>query len=294
MNQREMLMYDNEYKKSVLAIMNTIVNTRDLPNKNSMSSLRYYKVLNDTIIRSMECNEDIQKDSRIYKLVKKYLPVLLYIDIEFGRTFTIYKIAADMLYNTNDPSLYNKIDMSCTIVEEDDKFMSSTKVEIRPSIRLLYNNIGVIYELSPVVVYNNKDIPYSFYRIYIDTKIELKSILENEEIKSSISKLIDTDYLIQEMAMLITLAYMKSIIPIKDYSKFLKMDEEEDKEDTSIDEVEDLEQYDDIWYNIYDINISLYKIASADISVLKKTLRKINNIIKHAKEEVIEETYNEK
>ena len=294
MNQKELSVYDDGYKKSsILVIMNTIANVKECYNITGTNPMLYYKRLEDTIIKDMENNKDIQKDSRFYKLIEKYLSVLVYGNIYFYHDGISYRISADMLYNTYNKNSYDKITLCCTIsaelCEKTDKYITRFKnIKISPSLKLSYKNITTICESNPIYVKNETS--YSFYEIYIKAKNSLRTpLIENDcNMENSIEDMINIEYLLQDMAMLITLFYMKSIVPIDDYSKFLKLDEK--KENVSSMDVNDisleLKHYNEIGRNIFNIESSLYDIGTKDLDLLKDTLKKINNIVNESKSKI--------
>lgn len=297
MNQREILMYDDEYKRSVLAIMNIIANAKNCYNMTGKNLVLYYKILEGIIIKDMENNKDIQKDSRLYKLIEKYLPSLVYGDIYFYPDSISYTVFTDMLYNTDNmldscaTIPYNKIGLRCTISaklceKNDSPFTRFKDIEISPSLKILYKKYNNTCESKPL--YSKNEQYYSFYQIYINIKNSLKDLIEDYNIKNTIVDIMDIEYLLQEMAMLITLFYMKTVVPIDDYSKFLELDEK--KENISSTDVNDtnleLKHYSEIGRDIFNIESSLYEIGSIDLNLLKDTLKKINKIISGSKIEI--------
>ena len=249
----------------------------------------YYEMLEDTIIKDMENNDEIVKDSRIYKLVAKYLLVLLYGNIQFSCSDTSYSTSADMLYNITNKHSYNKIELGCTISAKLCKtiYGRPTKyidIEILPSLELSYKNITTTRESKPIYV--KDEYHYSFYQIYIDTKKSLKDLIKNDyDMENGISNIIDIEYLSQDMAMLITLFYMKNIVSADNYSKFLKLDEKEENivlKDTN----HELKQYSGIVRRIFDIESSLYEIGAIDPNLLEYTLKKISSIVDESKSKI--------
>ena len=287
MNQNEMLMYDMKYKKSVLAIMNIIAEKmKTLPVTKGrycmgVDPISYYKTLEDTIIKEMKDNEDIQKDSRVYKLVEKYISVLLYRDIYFKPNGITNTISADMVYNVDNKESYSKITLDCSILAKiptrnNRKF---TDIEISPSIKISYNNITTIYDSNPIA---KDDYCYNFNQIYINTINSLKHLIDdNHDMKNTISKIIDIKYLLQDMAMLITIFYMNSIISVDDYSKFLilKIDESKENKDCIFLHIDK---------NIDLIRSILYDIGKVDITLMNRILGKMNKIMKNAQNEAID------
>lgn len=291
MNREEMLTYNDKHKRSVIAIMNIIANTKGSCNIRGTDPILYYKTLEDTIMKDMENDEDIQKDSRLYRLIEKYLPALVYGDIYFGNSNISHSISADMLYNIDNKDSYSRITLCCNIsvkIHDEpvygnpDKF---TSIEIFPSLKLSYKNITTTCESNPIYVKDNSS-SYSFYQIYINTKKSLRDLIENNyDMENSIADIVDIGYLLQEMAMIITLFYMKSIVPTDDYSKFIKLNEK--KEDMSSEDTNlELKHYSEIGRDIFNIESSLYEIGSIDLDLLKDTLKKINSIVDESKSRI--------
>ena len=110
-----------------------------------------------------------------------------------------------------------------------------------------------------------------------------KVIINNKNFSHTISNLTgDIETFTQDMAMLLTLFYMKSVVSVKDYSKFLKMSntiKEEDKKPKN----DDILEY--INHSIFDINKNLYLIGDKNKRLLRSTIKRINKII----EEICEE-----
>lgn len=287
MDKNEMVYFDNDYKRSVLAIMNTLVSNLPIPDRSIMGLDDYRKALRNAIIDIMESNKDIQKDSRIYKLVKKYLYSLLYTDIYFrvnGRT--LWSINIYNVYSVNALT-YDEISIYCSIEAKTSKDTGLLKdIEVSPSIKVTCNDTKVIYEV-PGLVISSEECSfefYNFYAIYSELKSNMIMIINDKnDLSHNISNLSgDIETFVQDMAMLLTLFYMKSVVSIKDYSKFLKISntiEKEDKKSNNDDIIEYINQ------SIYDINKNLYRIGDKNKRLLRSTIKRINKII----EEICEE-----
>ena len=233
----------------------------------------------------MEYNKDIDKDSRIYKLVKRYLYALLYTNISFktdGKT--IWSMHIHNVYSS-----YDEITIPCTISANVDKSTSLLKnIHVSPFIKVSYNDLGFIYEI-PGLCISSEDCSFeicNFYRLYNDFEFNMKKvIINNKNFSHTISNLTgDIETFIEDMAMLLTLFYMKSVVSIKDYSKFLKMPntiKEEDKKPKN--DNDNIVEY--INQSIYDINKNLYRIGDKNKRLLRSTIKRINKII----EEICEE-----
>lgn len=287
MDKNEIVYFDNNYKRSVLAIMNTLVSNLPIPDRSIMGLEDYRKALRNAIIDIMESNKDIQKDSRIYKLVKKYLYSLLYTNIYFrinGRT--LWSINIYNVYSVNALT-YDEISIYCSIEATTDKDTGLLKnIEVSPSIKITCNDTKVIYEI-PGLVISSEECSfefYNFYVIYSDLKSNMIRVINDKnDLSHNVSNLSgDIESFVQDMAMLLTLFYMKSVVSIKDYSKFLKISntiEKEDKKSNNDDIIEYINQ------SIYDINKNLYRIGDKNKRLLRSTIKRINKII----EEICEE-----
>lgn len=285
MDKNEMVYFDNDYKRSVIAIMNTLVSNLPSPDRSIMGLDDYRKALRNTIVDLMEYNKDIDKDSRIYKLVKRYLYALLYTNISFktdGKT--IWSMHIHNVYSS-----YDEITIPCTISANVDKSTSLLKnIHVSPFIKVSYNDLGFIYEI-PGLCISSEDCSFeicNFYRLYNDFEFNMKKvIINNKNFSHTISNLTgDIETFIEDMAMLLTLFYMKSVVSIKDYSKFLKMPntiKEEDKKPKN--DNDNIVEY--INQSIYDINKNLYRIGDKNKRLLRSTIKRINKII----EEICEE-----
>lgn len=285
MDKNEMVYFDNDYKRSVIAIMNTLVSNLPTPDRSIMGLEDYRKALRNTIVDLMEYNKDIDKDSRIYKLVKRYLYALLYTNISFktdGKT--IWSMHIHNVYSS-----YDEITIPCTISANVDKSTSLLKnIHVSPFIKVSYNDLGFIYEI-PGLCISSEDCSFeicNFYRLYNDFEFNMKKvIINNKNFSHTISNLTgDIETFIEDMAMLLTLFYMKSVVSIKDYSKFLKISntiEEEDKKPKN--DNDNIVEY--INQSIYDINKNLYRIGDKNKRLLRSTIKRINKII----EEICEE-----
>ena len=279
--------FNNDYKRSVLAIMNTLVSNLPSPDRDTMGLEDYRKALRNTIVDLMEYNKDIDKDSRIYKLVKKYIYSLLYTNISFrtdGKT--IWSMQIHNVYSVNNLS-YDEITVSCTISANVDKSTSLLKnIHVSPYIKVSYNDLESVYEI-PGLVISSEDCSFeicNFYGLYNDFEFNMKKVIINDKnLSHSISNLTgDIETFIEDMAMLLTLFYMKSVVSIKDYSKFLKIPntiKEEDKKPKN----DDIVEY--INHSIFDINKNLYLIGDKNKRLLRSTIKRINKII----EEICEE-----
>lgn len=285
MDKNEMVYFDNDYKRSVIAIMNTLVSNLPSPDRDTMGLEDYRKALRNTIVDLMEYNKDIDKDSRIYKLVKKYLYTLLYTNISFktdGKT--IWSMHIHNVYSS-----YDEITIPCTISANVDKSTSLLKnIHVSPFIKVFYNDLGFIYEI-PGLCISSEDCSFeicNFYRLYNDFEFNIKKvIINNKNFSHTISNLTgDIETFAQDMAMLLTLFYMKSVVSIKDYSKFLKISntiKEEDKKPKN--DNDNIVEY--INQSIFDINKNLYRIGDKNKRLLRSTIKRINKII----EEICEE-----
>ena len=285
MDKNEMVYFDNDYKRSVIAIMNTLVSNLPSPDRDTMGLEDYRKALRNTIVDLMEYNKDIDKDSRIYKLVKRYLYALLYTNISFktdGKT--IWSMHIHNVYSS-----YDEITIPCTISANVDKSTSLLKnIHVSPFIKVSYNDLGFIYEI-PGLCISSEDCSFeicNFYRLYNDFEFNMKKvIINNKNFSHTISNLTgDIETFIEDMAMLLTLFYMKSVVSIKDYSKFLKISntiKEEDKKPKN--DNDNIVEY--INQSIYDINKNLYRIGDKNKRLLRSTIKRINKII----EEICEE-----
>lgn len=279
MDKNEMVYFDNDYKKSVIAIMNTLVSNLPSPDRDTMGLEDYRKALRNTIVDLMEYNKDIDKDSRIYKLVKRYLYALLYTNISFktdGKT--IWSMHIHNVYSS-----YDEITIPCTISANVDKSTSLLKnIHVSPFIKVSYNDLGFIYEI-PGLCISSEDCSFeicNFYRLYNDFEFNMKKvIINNKNFSHTISNLTgDIETFAQDMAMLLTLFYMKSVVSVKDYSKFLKMSntiKEEDKKPKN--DNDNIVEY--INQSIFDINKNLYRIGDKNKRLLRSTIKRINKII---------------
>ena len=284
-DQKDMMVvcFNNDYKRSVLAIMNTLVSNLPSPDRDTMGLEDYRKALRNTIVDLMEYNKDIDKDSRIYKLVKRYLYALLYTNISFktdGKT--IWSMHIHNVYSS-----YDEITIPCTISANVDKSTSLLKnIHVSPYIKVSYNDLGFMYEI-PGLCISSEDCSFeicNFYRLYNDFEFNMKKvIINNKNFSHTISNLTgDIEAFIEDIAMILTLFYMKSVVSIKDYSKFLKMPntiKEEDKKPKN----DDILEY--INHSIFDINKNLYLIGDKNKRLLRSTIKRINKII----EEICEE-----
>lgn len=285
MDKNEMVYFDNDYKRSVISIMNTLVSNLPSPDRDTMGLEDYRKALRNTIVDIMEYNKDIDKDSRIYKLVKRYLYALLYTNISFktdGKT--IWSMHIHNVYSS-----YDEITIPCTISANVDKSTSLLKnIHVSPFIKVSYNDLGFIYEI-PGLCISSEDCSFeicNFYRLYNDFEFNMKKvIINNKNFSHTISNLTgDIETFIEDMAMLLTLFYMKSVVSIKDYSKFLKISntiKEEDKKPKN--DNDNIVEY--INQSIFDINKNLYRIGDKNKRLLRSTIKRINKII----EEICEE-----
>lgn len=289
MDKNEMVYFDNDYKKSVIAIMNTLVSNLPTPDRSIMGLEDYRKALRNAIIDIMESNKDIQKDSRIYKLVKKYIYSLLYTNIYFrvdGKT--LWSINVYNVYSVNALT-YDEISVYCSIEAKTDKDTGLLKnIEVSPSIKVTCSDTKVIFEV-PGLVISSEECSfefYNFYAIYSDLKSNIIRVINDKnDLSSNVANLSgDIETFAQDMAMLLTLFYMKSVVSIKDYSKFLKISntiEEEDKKPKN--DNDNIVEY--INQSIYDINKNLYRIGDKNKRLLRSTIKRINKII----EEICEE-----
>ena len=271
----EMISYDNEYKKSVIAIMKAITDDSIFKEcQYIIDPLEYSKLVNRFIINNLS-HKDIQRNGRVYDVVRRYLVALFSTSIQFHRNRLSASMDADILYNVEDPHLYTNIALNCSIVAEYTMVSGWKDIELTPTIVLNYNSIKSGIPTKPIKI--DKGYSHSFYGIYNEAKENLvECINSDQDIKGNITKLINIEKLLEEMAMLVTLFYMKVIIHRNDYDDFMGIEDECDDHATNEDKNIELG----------DALISLYKLKEYwEKALASKVIREIQDaVIKICKE----------
>jgi hypothetical protein len=270
----EMISYDNEYKKSVIAIMKAITDDGILEEcKHIIDPLEYAKLVNRFIINNLS-HKDIQRNGRVCDVVRRHLVALFSTKVQVRRNRLSASMDTDVLYNVEDPHLYNNIALNCSIVSEYTMTSGWKDIELTPTIVLSYNSIKSGIPTKPIKI--DTCYSHSFYGIYNGAKENLvKCINSDHDIKNNIAKLTNIEKLLEEMAMLVTLFYMKVIIHRNNYDEFMGIDDECD-DTTCVDKN----------IEVGDALISLYRLKEhGDKALASKVIREIQDaVIKICKE----------
>lgn len=265
----EMVSYDNEYKKSVIAIMKAITDDSILEEcKYITDPLEYAKLVNRFIINNLS-HKDIQRDGRVYDVVRRHLVALFSTKIQVHRNRLSASMDVDILYNVEDPNLYTNISLNCSISAEYTIESGWKDIELTPTIVLNYNSIKSGIPTKPIKIATSYS--HSFYGVYTEVKENLVECIDSDQdIKGNIAKLTNIEKLLEEMAILATLFYMKVIIHRNNYDEFMGIEDECDDHATCVDKN----------IEVGDALISLYKLREyGDKALASKVISEIQDAI---------------
>ena len=144
-------------------------------------------------------------------------------------------------------------------------------VVITPYLDLVYMNLRSRLALVATNIYSDDN--YTFYKLYDLMYDYIETFMvDNQDILDTIKEVdgSSTSYVIEEMAMLTTLVYMKHIVPKNEYEEFMELEGKNTNIcSTSIDTTKAM----------YEMNKSLFEIGTRDPKLLDDTISKIRDII---------------
>lgn len=252
------------YKEMILHTMDTL-NALSNSKIDLADPIKYKNIFQHMILISTSCLDNVEyRVYPVYHVLQRHIsPIVMTNDIPNNKNSETIQFYTDMRYS-NDENNYDRVSYGINFVQ----LKNNGVVIISPYLDIIYMNIRSRLALESHRIYTKDSIKYTFYKLYdtIFTSTEKLMLEEYKDIYDNIKNM-DTSSknirdIIEEMAILTTLTYMKYIVPKDNYNKFMEM--EDDVDNTRA---------------IYEINKSLYSIGTKDPKLLDDTISKIRDII---------------
>lgn len=278
MDEKDLFMrdYTPYYNQSILAMMEILDDYANglIEGKKAIDPTTSSIMMSRFIAKEIDGNDNIIKGSTVYNVLTKYIfplaSVLLNTDLKSNITYS--SIDVDVLYNSTVPDIYNVVSLACDITAYRDKDENVNDITIDPIISVSHNNTRALYRIDPINIKEIED--YTFDKLNFVITQHISMIMKNNSvITDNISKLANVKYVIEEMATLVTLFYMRTIIARDNYAKFMGLEStntsiEESVEDSSMSNI-----------NTLDIFKTLCIVGLKDPSILPKLNVEIAEVI---------------
>lgn len=256
------------YKNMILHMMDTI---NYLSNKDIEfdDPVKYSSTFQNMIINNTSClDKDEYREQPLYFVFKKYIAALI-LSHKYpssDKDTSIIQFYADLRYSDKE-HVWDRVSYGVDISVLKDSII------IIPYLDLLYINLKSRLALATSKIYTKENNAYTFYNVYdtIYTSIKKFMVEEHSDILDTIKKIDESsNYIIEEMAILTTLVYMKHIVPKNKYEEFMELEGKNTEIcSTNVDTTK----------AIYEINKSLFEIGSRDPKLLDDTIYKIRYLI---------------
>ena len=263
-----MVEYTTTYKNMILDMMDTI---NYLSNKDIEfdDPAKYSSTFQNMVLNNTSClDKDEYRAQPLYFVFKKYIAALI-LSHKYpssDKYTNIIQFYADLRYSDKE-HVWDRVSYGVDISIMKDSII------IIPYLDLLYINLKSRLALVTSKIYTKENNTYTFYKVYdtIYTSITKLMVEEHSDILDTIKEVDESsNYIIEEMAILTTLVYMKHIIPKNKYEEFMELEGENTNLcSTSVDTTK----------AIYEINKSLFEIGSRDPRLLDDTIYKIRYLI---------------
>lgn len=261
------------YKNMILHMMDTFnILSNENANNEFDDPIKYSSTFQKMVLNSTSClDRDEYRVQPIYFVFQKYIAALTMSHKypSSDKYTNIIQFYTDLRYS-NKEHVWNRVSYGVDISILKDSII------IIPYLDLLYMNLKSRLAFPVTKIYTKENNAYTFYKVYdtIHTSIKKFMIEEHSDIFDTIKEVDESsDYIIdiiEEMAILTTLVYMKHIIPKNKYEEFMELEGENTNLcNTSIDTTK----------SIYEINKSLFEIGSRDPKLLDDTIYKIRYLI---------------
>ena len=256
------------YKNMILRMMDTI-NILSNENKHNEFSnpIKYHSTFQHMVLNSTSClDRDEYRMQPAYLLLRKYISALSLSNKypSDDKDITTIQFYADLKYSDEEHVL-DRVSYGINISIVKDS------VVITPYLDLVYMNLRSRLALVATNIYSDDN--YTFYKLYDLMYAYIETFMvDNQDILDTIKEVdgSSTTYVIEEMAMLTTLVYMKHIVTINEYEEFMELEGKNTNIcSTSIDTTKAM----------YEMNKSLFEIGTRDPKLLDDTISKIRDII---------------
>lgn len=261
------------YKNMILHMMDTFnILSNENANNEFDDPIKYSSTFQKMVLNSTSClDRDEYRVQPIYFVFQKYIAALTMSHKypSSDKYTNIIQFYTDLRYS-NKEHVWDRVSYGVDISILKDSII------IIPYLDLLYMNLKSRIALPATKIYTKENNAYTFYKVYdtIHTSIKKFMIEEHSDIFDTIKEVDESsDYIIdiiEEMAILTTLVYMKHIIPENKYEEFMELEGKNTEIcSTSVDTTK----------AIYEINKSLFEIGLRDPKLLDDTIYKIRYLI---------------
>jgi hypothetical protein len=240
MDEKDLFMrdYTPYYNQSVLVMMEILDDHAKslIEGKKDIDPTTSSLMMDRFISKKLDRNSNVIKGSTVYNVLTKYISplasVLLNTDLKSNVIYS--SIDVDVLYNSTIPNIYNVVSLACDITAYCSKNAKVKDITITPVIRVSHNNTRSLYRVTPINIAEVED--YTFDKLNFAITHNLFMITKNSIVNDSISKLANVRYVIEEMATLVTLFYMRSIIVRDNYAKFMGLEGDNSNTEESVED----------------------------------------------------------
>lgn len=261
------------YKNMVLHMMDTFnILSNENANNEFDDPIKYSSTFQKMVLNSTSClDRDEYRVQPIYFVFQKYIAALTMSHKypSSDKYTNIIQFYTDLRYS-NKEHVWDRVSYGVDISIMKDSII------IIPYLDLLYMNLKSRIALPATKIYTKENNTYTFYKVYdtIHTSIKKFMIEEHSDIFDTIKEVDESsDYIIdiiEEMAILTTLVYMKHIISENKYEEFMELEGKNTEIcSTNVDTTK----------AIYEINKSLFEIGLRDPKLLDDTIYKIRYLI---------------
>lgn len=261
------------YKNMILHMMDTFnILSNENANNEFDDPIKYSSTFQKMVLNSTSClDRDEYRVQPIYFVFQKYIAALTMSHKypSSDKYTNIIQFYTDLRYS-NKEHVWDRVSYGVDISIMKDSII------IIPYLDLLYMNLKSRIALPATKIYTKENNTYTFYKVYdtIHTSIKKFMIEEHSDIFDTIKEVDESsDYIIdiiEEMAILTTLVYMKHIVPKNKYEEFMELEGKNTEIcSTNVDTTK----------AIYEINKSLFEIGSRDPKLLDDTIYKIKYLI---------------
>jgi hypothetical protein len=233
--------------------------------------IKYSSIFQKMVLNSTSClDRDEYRVQPSYSVFQEYIAALAMSHKypSSDKDTNIIQFYADLRYSDKE-HVWDRVSYGVDISVLKDSII------IIPYLDLLYINLKSRLALVTSKIHTKENNTYTFYKVYdiIYTSIKKFMVEEHSDILDTIKKIDESsDKILEEMAILTTLVYMKHIVPKNKYEEFMELEGKNIEICTSVDTTKAM----------YEINKSLFEIGSRDPKLLDDTIYKIRYLIDKA------------
>ena len=258
------------YKNMILHMMDTFnILSNENANNEFDDPIKYSSIFQKMVLNSTSClDRDEYRVQPIYFVFQKYIAALTMSHKypSSDKYTNIIQFYTDLRYS-NKEHVWDRVSYGVDISIMKDSII------IIPYLDLLYMNLKSRLAFPVTKIYTKENNTYTFYKVYdtIYTSINKFMVEEHSDILDTIKKIDESsDKILEEMAILTTLVYMKHIVSKNEYEEFMELEGKNTEIcSTNVDTTK----------AIYEINKSLFEIGSRDPKLLDDTIYKIRYLI---------------